>query len=105
MTDLFDDVDVYEDISFAEGCHLIWGFTLEPWDVTGSTVVFILNGTPFTMSTEVVGESSQFSITLTPVQTSSLALVKRGDIGSYVVRETFPDGTVQQISNGEVIVT
>lgn len=106
MTDLFDDPDQYEDVEFAASTCLVWGFTLNPFDATGSTVAFILNGTsfPMTFTLDDFGGTIFGPVSLSPTQTAAVGLVNKGDLGSYVVFITYATGVIQRIGHGEVLV-
>ena len=103
----FDDPNQYEDVTVAVGCDLVWGFTIQPWDATGTTAVFTLGGSPFSVvvSVDTSGQDalSTFSVHLIPAQLASVGLNVSGATANYTVRETMTDGSVIQIGNGVIL--
>lgn len=108
MADLGDDPNFYEDILLPLGCDLVWGFSLEPWDQTGGSAAFILNGVSYTMTVTVSFDGddpqSAFQVHLTPTQLAT-AGAAAGVVFSYVVRGTMSDGSIQPLGYGELVFT
>jgi len=105
--DLADDPNIYEDLTVAVGCDLVWGFSLEPWDATGTTASFIVGGTPFAMTITVLDDgfsnTSSFDVHLSPAQLATLGLNVSAALADYVVRWTASDGSIQQLGYGKVL--
>lgn len=106
---LDDDPNGYEDLTRAAGCDLIWGIQLEPWDATGTSAMFLVGVSSFSMTIAISADAddavSTFSVHLTPSQLVTLGLGTTGSTASYVVHWTDSLGAVWQLGYGEIIIT
>lgn len=104
--DFDDDPNTYEDILVPAACDLIWAFSLEPWDQTGGSAVFVMNGVSYAMTIVVTDTGddkvSEFSIRITPSTLATAGAVS-GTVFNYLVRATMTNGQVQQLGYGTVV--
>lgn len=109
MTDLFDDPDLYDDITPAAGCDLVWGFDLSPWDATGASASFVVGSNSYAVAITVTGDGtdkiSTFQVHLTPAQMVSLGLTAVSASASYAILYTDALGVVSRIGHGTILVT
>ena len=101
------DQNAYEDITVPVGCDLSWAFSLEPWDATGTSASFVVNGITFAMVITVTADGddpvSAFAAHLTPAQCLTRLVLGFGNTVPYVVRWTDSLGKVWPLGYGIVL--
>lgn len=106
MADLDNDLNLYEDIDCPLGTTLRWGFQLDPLDLTGTTTVFTLNGTPYTMTLTVseAGTSDAVSQLTAEIAASVIASLGAG-LWPYTIRTTYTDSSIGALGYGNVNIS
>jgi hypothetical protein len=100
--DLDTDLNLYEDIDCPLGTDLVWGFQIDPLDLTGTTSVFFLNGVGYDMTLSIPSPNvSQLQVKVSNTVISALG----AGLWSYYIRTTYTDGSIGATGYGEVIVS